>query len=794
MITKVRALAEQTQHGSAHVNRWRRVLVAFGVHDGVGVSGGAMTAAEAQQMADRHSSPVWDLVVAELVALEAAPPAVKPEVSVTASGGVTEGEDAVFTLTANPAPASALSVSVTVSAAGDFGAATGGRTVTIPTSGSATLTLPTTDDTTDEPDGSVTLTVNAGSDYTVGALSSETVSVTDNDETPVGYTVDAAVVAKVQNLAAQTQHGSVHVNRWNRVLVAFGVHDGVGVSGGAMTAAEAQQMADRHSSPVWDEVVAELTALEAAPQQTPPPPPPPTPVVNITSAVGGTEGDPMTFTVTASPAPTTDLPVTVTISVSGDYGVTAGQRTVTIPTSGTATLTVDTTDDNADETDGSVTATVNAGSDYTVSATQGTATVTVSDDDDPPVVVPVVTITSGSAVTEGADATFTLSANPAPTADLDVVVTITAAGDYGVTAGSRTVTIPTTGTATLTIATTGDQTDETDGSVTATVVDGADYDPGVSKTATVSVADDDPPPAQDEPDQPAVLADCGPDEPTMTINNPEASRSDPTVDFQVSLDCKPAASLTVLLIPVRDGTVGNNILIVFTSQQTTATVTIPIGTEHQLSLAIGWAPGVANRNAQGTVTYTDAAEDPAGPVVYLTFDDGPHPVHTAEVLDVLRRYGARATFFVVGTMVERFPHLLNRILLEGHTVANHTWNHENLTKLSGEAIDLTLERTQELLGANATACMRPPYGAINDLVRQRAEEHGLEVIMWSASANDWLDLTPDMIAERIVAGAVDGGIILMHDGGGDRSRTVQGLDLALQHMSNQGIRFKPICA
>ena len=184
---------------------------------------------------------------------------------------------------------------------------------------------------------------------------------------------------------------------------------------------------------------------------------------------------------------------------------------------------------------------------------------------------------------------------------------------------------------------------------------------------------------------------------------------------------------------------------------------------------------------------------PSGTVVYLTFDDGPHPVHTAEVLDVLRRHGARATFFVVGRMVERFPHLFSRILLEGHTVANHTWNHENLAKIDGEAIDRTLERTQEILGGHATACMRPPYGALDDLARQRAAEHGLDVIMWSASANDWMDVTPDTIAGRIVAGAVDGGIILMHDGGGDRSRTVQGLDLALQQVSDQGMRFEPIC-
>ncbi|MYC84491.1 MAG: polysaccharide deacetylase family protein [Acidimicrobiia bacterium] len=195
-----------------------------------------------------------------------------------------------------------------------------------------------------------------------------------------------------------------------------------------------------------------------------------------------------------------------------------------------------------------------------------------------------------------------------------------------------------------------------------------------------------------------------------------------------------------------------------------------------------------------TATVRSLDHGPApGPVVYLTFDDGPHPVHTVEVLDLLRRHGARATFFVVGTMVERFPHVLHRIVLEGHTVANHTWNHENLAKLSGEAIDRTLERTQEILGANATACIRPPYGALDELARQRAEEHGLDVIMWTASASDWTDVTADVIAERIVAGAVDGGIILMHDGGGDRTRTVQGLDMALQEMWGQGIQFEPIC-
>ena len=201
---------------------------------------------------------------------------------------------------------------------------------------------------------------------------------------------------------------------------------------------------------------------------------------------------------------------------------------------------------------------------------------------------------------------------------------------------------------------------------------------------------------------------------------------------------------------------------------------------------------IAEQPVDFEITATVRPHGP-GPVVYLTFDDGPPPVHTAEVLDVLRRHGARATFFVVGFMVQRFPDVFTRILLEGHTVANHTWNHENLAKLSAAAIDRTIERTQEILGTNATACLRPPYGAMDDLARQRAEEHGLDVVMWSASVSDWLDTSAEQIAESIIAGAVDGGVILLHDGGGDRSRTVRGLELALEQLSDQGIRFEPVC-
>ena len=180
-------------------------------------------------------------------------------------------------------------------------------------------------------------------------------------------------------------------------------------------------------------------------------------------------------------------------------------------------------------------------------------------------------------------------------------------------------------------------------------------------------------------------------------------------------------------------------------------------------------------------------------VVYLTFDDGPHPSNTPQVLDILARYGARATFFVLGSLVERHPDLFGRIVSEGHTVANHTWGHENLAKLSREEFDRTISRTQEILGEHATPCLRPPYAATGKHTREWAAEHGLEVHLWSVSANDWLGLNAQEIADRIVSQVTDGSIVLMHDGGGNRPQTVRGLEMVLERLSDRGVRYEPLC-
>ena len=491
LIADVRAMAAQTQHGAAHVKRWRRVLVAFGAEDDPVLV--PTTAAEAEANAKRYSSPLWPRVANALRVLEAAPvldtpPPPLPEIAVTAdAASVTEGGDAVFTLTATPAPAADLAVSVTVASDGDWGVTAGSRTVTIPASGSATLTLATAGDDADEPDGSVSVTVAAGSGYTVGSSGSGTVAVRDDDDaaTPA---VDPALVAEVRAMAAQTQHGAAHVKRWRRVLVAFGVEEYPGLT--PTTLAEAKANAQKYSSPLWPKIVEALEKLAAAPDTPPDTPPLTPPEIAVSAGSAVTEGGDAVFTLTATPAPAADLAVSVTVATDGDWGVTAGSRTVTIPTTGSATLTLATTGDDADEPDGSVTVTVADGSGWTA-GDPASGTVAVRDDDAP---LPVVTLAAGAAVTEGGDAVFTLTATPAPAADLAVSVSVAADGDWGVTAGTRTVTIPTSGSAVLTLATTDDAADEPDGSVTATVQAGSGYTVGASASGTVAVSDDDLPP------------------------------------------------------------------------------------------------------------------------------------------------------------------------------------------------------------------------------------------------------------------------------------------------------------
>ena len=474
---------------AAHIAKWNRVLAAIGHAS----PEQPMPASEIHANAVKWPDSPFKAASVYLTSLERQDPR-EPEIAVSAGSAVTEGGDAVFSLTATPAPAADLPVSVTVAADGDWGVTAGSRTVTIPTTGSATLTLATTGDAANEPDGSVSVTVADGSGYTVGSSASGTVSVRDDDDpAPPVAAVDPALVAEVRAMAAQTQHGQAHVKRWRQVLVAFGVEEYPGLT--PTTLAEAKANAQKYSSPLWPRIADALEKLEAALAQQQQQDQQQEPEIAVSAGSAVTEGGNAVFTLTASPAPAADLAVSVSVAADGDYGITAGTQTVTIPTTGSATLTLATTDDAADEPDGSVTATVQAGSGYTV-GTSASGTVAVRDDDLPP---PVVTIAAKTeSVTEGGGAVFTLTAARAPAADLTVTLAVSETGDGDHVAasdeGPATLVIPRDATeAVFTLATVNDDADEPDGAAVVAVQAGAGYAVGDPASASVEVKDDDLP-------------------------------------------------------------------------------------------------------------------------------------------------------------------------------------------------------------------------------------------------------------------------------------------------------------
>lgn len=155
------------------------------------------------------------------------------------------------------------------------------------------------------------------------------------------------------------------------------------------------------------------------------------------------------------------------------------------------------------------------------------------------------------------------------------------------------------------------------------------------------------------------------------------------------------------------------------------------------------------------------------PVVALTFDDGPHGTLTPKLLDILRVQGVRATFFVLGENVERYPDIARRIVAEGHEIANHSWDHPSLPRVSAERLDRELRRTTEIIekttGQKVTM-MRPTYGALNDRVEKSLlEDYKLDVILWSVDPRDWKRPGADVVTRRMVGGAHPGAILLAHD-------------------------------
>jgi peptidoglycan-N-acetylglucosamine deacetylase len=185
---------------------------------------------------------------------------------------------------------------------------------------------------------------------------------------------------------------------------------------------------------------------------------------------------------------------------------------------------------------------------------------------------------------------------------------------------------------------------------------------------------------------------------------------------------------------------------------------------------------------------------PEQKVIALTFDDGPWPESTAQVLDILKQNQIKATFFVIGQNVNNYPNLLKREIAEGHVVGNHTWHHwyQFLNpQAAAYEIDHTADLIYQVTGIK-TNLFRPPGGIMHNGVAAYARNSKYAIILWSSDSVDYSRPAVPKLINNVFRQAKPGGIVLMHDGGGNRSKTVQALPEIIANFRKQGYSFVTI--
>jgi peptidoglycan-N-acetylglucosamine deacetylase len=192
--------------------------------------------------------------------------------------------------------------------------------------------------------------------------------------------------------------------------------------------------------------------------------------------------------------------------------------------------------------------------------------------------------------------------------------------------------------------------------------------------------------------------------------------------------------------------------------------------------------------APGPVTYSSCHVD--GPYIALTFDDGPSPVTSTQLLDILEKRDIKVTFFVMGPNVAAHPEIVRRELADGDEIGNHSWTHPRLSKLSDQRVTEEITKTQDAI-KNASGytptLMRPPYGAITKRQREWIEKQfGLSVILWSVDPFDWKRPGASVISQRILSGAKPGAIILSHD---IHQQTIDAMPATLDALLAKGDKF-----
>ena len=186
-------------------------------------------------------------------------------------------------------------------------------------------------------------------------------------------------------------------------------------------------------------------------------------------------------------------------------------------------------------------------------------------------------------------------------------------------------------------------------------------------------------------------------------------------------------------------------------------------------------------------------------IVALTFDDGPSPVWTPKILEELKKADVKATFFMVGHHVQKYPDIARRVAREGHGIGNHGYAHSVILYYTPAEIEEEIKYTEHVIRevtGETTTMFRPPKAWLRDSTKEKIRSMGYAVVLWSLNSKDWAGFPHRYIVRYLAARARGGDILLFHDSGnifaregGDRGQTVQAVALLIKTLKGKGFSF-----
>ena len=184
-------------------------------------------------------------------------------------------------------------------------------------------------------------------------------------------------------------------------------------------------------------------------------------------------------------------------------------------------------------------------------------------------------------------------------------------------------------------------------------------------------------------------------------------------------------------------------------------------------------------------------------IIAITFDDGPHPIYTPEILDILDKYGIKGTFFMIGSQMDKYPDIVRDVIKRGNVLGNHTYHHPADLKNKQESEVMAelkqWDQTMETISGQKTTLFRPPRGFIAGKILTAAENNGASTIMWTICADNRNASTPELMCKRVENNINPGGIILLHDGiSKSRWMDVKATELIIESLSAKGYQFVTI--